>query len=170
MRAIPRMREKPMRARTKKIIVMVPLLSAISLAAFVAYGLVFQDSHWLEEVLGGYFWDGEFTLNVRIESRSSNPIKHLSYTFVSQRQEVDLLSQMQNDLDYNFRAAEDFDGGNFVAKVPCSGCSWLGVGYGYVEPYRFMVVRVDCGDAKPLRYGAEIPSGRGPRSLTVKIP
>jgi hypothetical protein len=120
--------------------------------------------------IGGYIWDGHFHLDVNIESEQSKPIKQVSYTFVSESRAVDWMSQMENDLDYHFWAAEDFTGRGFIAEVPCSGRCWFGIDYGYVEPYRFIVVRIDSGDGKPLRFGSQIPSGRGPRTLTLTIP
>jgi hypothetical protein len=57
-----------------------------------------------------------------------------------------------------------------LATVPCSERSWLRIDYGYVELYRFVVLLIDDGKAKPLKVFAEIPKGRGPRSMTVEVP
>jgi hypothetical protein len=89
-------------------------------------------------------WDGQFKLRV-VQSRSSQSIRRIDYVFASGREEADWISQNDCEADHPFKMVEEFDGGAFVVNVPCSGRRWCGVNYGYVEPYRFLVFRVDYG-------------------------
>jgi hypothetical protein len=90
--------------------------------------------------------------------------------FASRHEEADWISHNNWEREYPFEALKDFDGTKFVIEAPCSGRTWLGFNYGYVEAYRFVVLRVGYGNAKQLKTVAEIPKGRGPRSMTVGIP
>lgn len=156
--------------RTRILILIAAFLGATGFAVLTTYGLVVHDAHWLEEVIGGYVWDAHFKLNVNTHSKSSLPTHHVRYVFASRREEADLISRYNCEAEYPFKSVEDFDGTRFIVYAPCSGRSWFGVDYGYVEPYRFLVLRVDHGNAMQLKTFAEIPTGRGLRSMTIEIP
>jgi hypothetical protein len=103
-------------------------------------------------------WDGQFTVSVSIKSRSSLPIRHVAYVFAG-----------LGEQEHLFEAVKDFDGTKFAIDVPCSGRSWLGINYGYVQP-RFVVFRVDGGTDKRLKTVVEIPRGAGQNGVCVEIP
>ena len=62
------------------------------------------------------------------------------------------------------------DNGRFVADINCSGRSWIfNIEKEYTEP-RYIVLQVTYDDGKEVRRLADVPGGRGPRSLSVTIP
>jgi hypothetical protein len=155
--------------RSEKLIGIAVLFAATGLGAFIGYGLVFHDSHWLEMVLGGYIWDGSFKTNMRIQSRSSQAVHHVSCAFASRRGEAEWYIRSDCDEEDAFRPVKEFDGTNALAFGRCSARYWLGVEYGYSAD-RFVVLRIDYGNGKQLRTVAELPRVRGPRNVTVEIP
>jgi hypothetical protein len=122
-------------------------------------------------ILPGFaVWDGHFRLDVNVKSRSSSPICHVDYAMVPDWNRSESMSSDKLVQDYPFEAVRGFDGARSVLDLPCSGREWLGIEFGYVEPYRFLLLRVDYGNGKRLKTIAEIPKGREPRNLTVEVP
>jgi len=115
-------------------------------------------------------WSGRFQLEVNLQSRSSQPVRSVSYATFFRREEADWASKGDARSEISeFKAAQDFDGARFVAYVRCGGRNWLGFDRIYTDE-RFIVLRVDSPDRAELRTVEEIPRGRHARSMTVTIP
>ena len=115
------------------------------------------------------FWDGHFQLDVELCSRTSTQPTIVSYGLYN-RDVADYVVQNIDEFPEELQTAENVDNGRFVVSVPCSGREWLGMSYGYAEPFRFIVLQLKYNDKDRFCTVAEIPEGRGPRNLRVDVP
>jgi hypothetical protein len=116
-------------------------------------------------------WDGGFQLTVSLHSRSAAAIKDVSFALCRDREVANqLAATTEQSAATEFRSVESAGDGRHLVRVPCSGRRWLGVDYGYIEPYRFIVLRVQPTNRALFFAVVEIPEGRGPRSITVDVP
>ena len=115
-------------------------------------------------------WDGHFALTLDVVSESGMKIKALSYTTFFNREQADWATKNTGgEADLCLHSAVQ-DNRRFVADIGCSGRLWIfNIETKYTEP-RYIVFRVKYGDGKELRCWAEMPVGRGPRSLAVMVP
>jgi len=113
-------------------------------------------------------WNGFFSLTMNVRSQSSRSIRAVSYATCSAKAEGDACSQGNAPCELLFTPVRKLRDAKCTIDVPCSGCSLLGYEIGY-DQARFLVLRIDC-DGQQLCAAAEIPKGRGPRSMTVTIP
>ena len=117
-------------------------------------------------------WDGHFPLTLDVRSESGKAIKALSYAtfFKNEQAQWWLTKRPEGQPDWGFRPAVQ-NGGRFVADGDCSGRLWgvFKIERNYVES-RYIVIRATYEDGQETRRLAEIPAGRGPRSLTLVIP
>jgi hypothetical protein len=115
------------------------------------------------------FWDGRFSLALNVSSSSGEKMDNISYATFSQREVAEEMQKYVNLENYAFRPAV-LDNSCYTATIPCSGKRWIfNIETKYTEP-RYIVVQVEYGNGKKSRIFAEIPEGRGPRSLTVSVP
>jgi hypothetical protein len=116
-------------------------------------------------------WDGHFPLTLDVRSQSGKAIEALAYATFFKREQADGAAKRiaGQPEDVRFRPAARHDG-RFVADVGCSGRTWIfDIETRYTE-FRYIVCRVTYGDGKEVRRMAEVPAGRGPRSLSIKVP
>jgi hypothetical protein len=115
-------------------------------------------------------WDGRFDLRLEVVSENGKRAQSLYYATEDRREVAELIAQNpKTDVEATFRAARE-DNDAFVAQIPCSGRkNRVGLENSYHEP-RFVVVRVRYEDGAEVRRVAEIPVGRGKRSVTIEIP
>jgi hypothetical protein len=134
----------------------------------LAIGVVLVLAFWFSTIA---VWVGEFLLTLDVRSESGKAIKALSYTTFFHREQAPwlLTKRTEGEPDVEFRPAVQNDG-KFVVNVTCSGRLWIfDIETKYTEP-RYIVVRVTYMDGKESRQVAEIPAGRGPRSMTIIVP
>jgi hypothetical protein len=117
-------------------------------------------------------WDGKFDLTIEISGDQT--INESSLRFATCWQESEALHAMENPsvYDYGFRTARTSATGQFSIDVPCSGRdNAYGLGSTYNHP-RFLVVeyRLSDNSEQPVRKLLGIPTGRGPRTMTVELP
>jgi hypothetical protein len=130
--------------------------------------LVVLAAPWL---LNESVWDGHFPLTLDVRSQSGKAIEALAYATFFKREQADEAAKpiAGQPGDARFRPAARHDG-RFVADVGCSGRTWIfDIETRYTE-FRYLVLRVAYGDGKEVRRMAEVPVGRGPRSLSIKVP
>jgi hypothetical protein len=118
-------------------------------------------------------WDGGFPLALDVRSESGKAIKTLAYATFFKREPAEWVTKhitgQAEDRDSGFRPAVE-NNGQFLAEVGCSGRTWIfNIETRYTE-FRYIVFRVTYDGGKEVRRMAEIPAGRGPRSLTVMVP
>ncbi len=122
-------------------------------------------------VLGGLnlsIWDGSFALTVKLTSRA--PVESVDYVLCFTEEQADLILQManKNSRDIGWDSSKVNEGA-FTVRGRCSGKFYLGVEYGYVQD-RYMIIKCQRANQAMLLTKAEIPLGRGPRSIDVAIP
>jgi hypothetical protein len=116
-------------------------------------------------------WDGQFPLSLDVRSASGKPIRALAYATFFKRPEAEaaikhVAGQAE---DARFHPAVSRDG-RFVTDIACSGKTWIfNIETNYTES-RYIVCRVTYGDGNEVRRLAEVPAGRGARSLSVVVP
>jgi hypothetical protein len=117
-------------------------------------------------------WDGAFLLTVNLQSSVSSPIVAAEYLEVVSRDDANWIAANPKSPDASFHPAGDFDGKRFTANIPCSGRLANIITYyetSYFE-YRFVVVHVLYQDGSERCVVAEVPVGRGNRSVTLVVP
>lgn len=116
-------------------------------------------------------WDGSFTLAVNVQSSAHSPIARIEYMEIASRDQGDWITQNPKSRDCSFQQATDFDGKQFTASIHCSGHIFSSINYerSYFE-FRFLVVHVQYKNGQDECMIAEIPAGRGKRSMTLTVP
>lgn len=130
--------------------------------------LVVLTAPWL---LNEAIWDGRFPLTLDVRSASGKPIKALAYATFFKRPEAEWATKnvAGKPEDVHFHPAVPKNG-QFVTEIGCSGRTWLfNIETSYTE-FRYVVCRVTYGDGNEVRRLAEVPAGRGARSLSVVVP
>lgn len=118
-------------------------------------------------------WDGRFRLTIRIDE--DEPIDRDSLVFATcwfEREAVHALAN-PGHYEYGFRGSEFTDNGHAAIDVPASGRLGVwGTTGSYNHPEHLVVeFRLASSDNKTLRRKRfDIPTGRGPRSLTIALP
>ena len=128
---------------------------------------VFTAPWLLEEAV----WDGHFPLTLDVRSASGKPLKALAYATFLKRPEAEWATKhvTGQPVDVHFHPAAPHDG-RFVAEIGCSGRTWVfNIETRYTE-FRYLVCRVTYADGSEVRRMAEVPAGRGSRSLNVVVP
>jgi hypothetical protein len=116
-------------------------------------------------------WDGQFPLTLDVRSASGKPIKALAYATFFKRSEAEWATKhvAGQPEGARFHAALPRDG-RFVTEIGCSGRTWgFNIETSYTE-FRYIVCRVTYGDGNEVRRLAEVPAGRGARSMSVVVP
>ena len=115
-------------------------------------------------------WDGRFELALDVVSSSGEHIDDVSYAAFFKREEAEWVEADTSEVSEHCFHPAAKDNSRFSADVVCSGKTWVfGIETSYTEP-RYIVVRVKCRNGKVFRRSAEIPAGRGPRTMTVSVP
>lgn len=121
-------------------------------------------------LLSCYVWDGHFQLTLDVTSSSGKHISEVSYAAVSTREQAEWTeTHTSGESEFAFRPTSQ-DNGRFIAHIPCSGRCWVfDIETSYSE-FRYVVVRAKYESGKVFRRMAEVPVGRGPRTLKVLVP
>jgi hypothetical protein len=116
-------------------------------------------------------WDGIFKITVNVASKTSMPITNIEYLGVHSREEANWIAQNPNRGVGLYQSAKDFDGKRFTACFPCGGREISIIDYEmtYVQ-YGFLVVHGQYQNGRHEYVVTEIPTGRGPRSMTLTVP
>jgi hypothetical protein len=120
---------------------------------------------------GEVLWDGSFNLTVNLVSNASLIITKIEYLEVASRRTGDLIVQNPRSADGSYQPATDFDNKRFTAEISCFGRR-IGI-FGYETNYgefRFVVVHLQYQNGEHKYMVAEIPAGRGDRSMTLTVP
>ena len=118
-------------------------------------------------------WDGHFQLTIDIDARE--PIDRESLVFATCWFEDEALDALNNPgvYEYGFRPPEFSGDGDAVIDVPASGRPGTWGQRGTYNHPEFLIVeyRLPEADNELLaRKRFDIPSGRGPRSMTIDLP
>ena len=154
----------------KNVRISAPLCGASQYHALWAWSIIFSGIFFatLNSATTGR-WDGQFKLSIDIQSKSLRRIVIASYCLEQSRIEyADAISQNPTLGDWkNFKQSQD--GKLYIAEIPCYGRIDMFGHYGYGE-FRYIVVHVEYEDGTQSSVAAEIPEGRGKRSMTVTVP
>ncbi len=117
-------------------------------------------------------WDGSFDLTIEISTDQT--INESSLLFATCWHETEALDAVENSsvYDYGFRTARTSATGQFSIDVPCSGRdNAYGLGSTYNHPL-FLVIEYRRSDNSEqlVRKLLGIPTGQGPRTMTVELP
>jgi hypothetical protein len=114
-------------------------------------------------------WDGHFELSIDIQPKTSRQISVACYCLEQSRKEsADAISQNPTWGDWK-NCKQSQDGKSYLAEIPCYGRFDIFGHYGYGE-FRYIVVRAKYGDGTQDCVTAEIPEGRGKRSMKIMMP
>lgn len=139
------------------------ILLAILLSILVASPLIVSS-------LAVCVWSGRFELALDVVSSSGEHIDDVSYAAFFKREEAEWADTDTSEVSGHCFHPAAKDNGRFIADVYCSGKTWIfDIETSYTE-LRYIVVRVKCRNGKVFRRMAEIPAGRGPRSMSVSVP
>lgn len=112
-------------------------------------------------------WIGQIRLTIHLHSKHPSPIRAVSFDDRRREPGCDLVEHYVWD---GLRRAEELDDSDFLVRVKCTGREdgWgRELSYGQCD---LVLLQIEFEDGKIIRKLVDVPPGRGPREIIVKVP